>query len=306
MPPKMHTKLKPIKGFEKKGYLSTDAAWNTLQDLNTRNRSVKEIAELCGCDRKTVRYNLASPPPSVREQNSRVSPAKKTEQKKRRKKIKSLLGRKKKSGVPCHNSARRLCFAVRQDHPCSKSTVNRDLHAMDVTYSKRPLIPAGVATTDDWAALRVITTSPDLNPIENMWALVSREVEKAMPIASKDELWGVVLFFAAWDAVSQQTVDKLVKSFPHRVNILLAKKRHESPKIGKNRVSGRKSPPHGLKVAYFGRSRNFALKSPPFLTKGEERGVIVVIARDNTNNIKYLFGESCRKVKSVITRDNKK
>ena len=70
----------------------------------------------------------------------------------------------------------------------------------------------GVQVLTPWPA-----TSPDLNPIENMWALVSREVEKAMPIASKDELWGVVL--AAWDEVSQQTVDKLVKSFPHRVNI---------------------------------------------------------------------------------------
>ena len=63
--------------------------------------------------------------------------------------------------------------------------------------------------------------SPDLNPVENMWALVSRAVDKAMPIGEKDDLWGVVL--AAWDGVPQETVDKLVKSFPHRVRSLLTK-----------------------------------------------------------------------------------
>ena len=75
-----------------------------------------------------------------------------------------------------------------------------------------------------------------------------------MPITSKDELWNVVL--AAWDTVPQQQVRKLVNSF---LNIA-CQERHKSPKIGKNRVSGRRSPPHGLKVAYFERSRDFALR----------------------------------------------
>ena len=76
----------------------------------------------------------------------------------------------------------------------------------------------GVPVLTPWPA-----NSPDLNPVENMWSIVAREVEKAMPIATKDELWGVVL--AAWDTVPQQQVDKLVKSFPHRVKTLLAKKK---------------------------------------------------------------------------------
>ena len=83
---------------------------------------------------------------------------------------KICAGPKEKNGVPRHNSARRLCFEVRKEHPCSKSTVLRDLHAMDVTYSKRSLIPAGVATTDDWAAKRVLAgnqwvSSGDVNRV---------------------------------------------------------------------------------------------------------------------------------------------
>ena len=96
MPPKKRTKLKPLPGFEKKGYLNTNAAWVTVHDLKTKGYSNKDISELCNCALPTVRYTLVAQPPSVRKRKSPVSPAKKKEQQKRRRKIKSVLGRKKK------------------------------------------------------------------------------------------------------------------------------------------------------------------------------------------------------------------
>ena len=156
MPPKKHTKLQPLPGFEKKGYLDTDAAWNTVHDLKQKGYSIRDISDRCRCDVSTVRRTLARIPPSVRERKSPVSPERTKARQKRRKKIKSVLGRKKKNGVPVHNSARRLCFAVREEVPCSKNTVLRDLQELGAQYAVRPKIPAGVATTEDWAATRVL------------------------------------------------------------------------------------------------------------------------------------------------------
>ena len=93
------------------------------------------------------------------------------------------------------------------------------------------------------------------------------EVEKVMPIASKDELWDVVL--AAWDTVPQQQMCKLVNSFLNRGNTLLARNGMKIQKSAKIGFRVEIPPPHGLKVAHFERSRNFALKSPPFLMLGE-------------------------------------
>ena len=59
------------------------------------------------------------------------------------------------------------------------------------------------------------------------------EVERVMPITSKDELQDVVL--AAWDTVTQQQVSQLVHSFPKRVTTLLARygiKVQKSAKVG--------------------------------------------------------------------------
>ena len=59
------------------------------------------------------------------------------------------------------------------------------------------------------------------------------EAEKVMPIASKDEVWDVVL--AAWDTLPQQQVGKLVNSFPKRVTTLIGRygiKVQKSAKIG--------------------------------------------------------------------------
>lgn len=56
--------------------------------------------------------------------------------------------------------------------------------------------------------------SPDLNPIENVWALLARGVSKEAPL-SRDELVRAVK--RQWERIPQSTVDKLVMSFAERV-----------------------------------------------------------------------------------------
>lgn len=59
--------------------------------------------------------------------------------------------------------------------------------------------------TDDWPA-----RSPDMNPIENLWAYMAREVSKAVPLTADDleaEIWKV------WDAMTDEFVNPYVESF---------------------------------------------------------------------------------------------
>jgi len=67
----------------------------------------------------------------------------------------------------------------------------------------------------DWPA-----KSPDLNPIETMWAIVGRAVERMGPYGH-DELWTFVK--RAWDDVPQETVDRLVLEFDARVQCCINK-----------------------------------------------------------------------------------
>jgi len=62
--------------------------------------------------------------------------------------------------------------------------------------------------------------SPDLNPIENLWALIQELVSNHGP-ADKEELTAFVL--QVWDAIPQSVVDNYVRSFADRVNECIAK-----------------------------------------------------------------------------------
>jgi DDE superfamily endonuclease len=61
--------------------------------------------------------------------------------------------------------------------------------------------------------------SPDLNPIENLWAIVQRDVSKEQT-DTEDELGDAVL--RAWNAVSKQTFISLAHSMPARCAAVLA------------------------------------------------------------------------------------
>jgi hypothetical protein len=56
--------------------------------------------------------------------------------------------------------------------------------------------------------------SPDLNPIENVWAWMERKLRKRV-CRTDDELWGAVK--AAWDEVPMTLVKSLYESVPGRL-----------------------------------------------------------------------------------------
>jgi len=68
----------------------------------------------------------------------------------------------------------------------------------------------GIKVLEEWPA-----RSPDLNPIENLWAIVCKRVAKRMPLC-EEEL--VQFLKEEWDATPQAVVDNLVLSFEGRLN----------------------------------------------------------------------------------------
>jgi transposase len=67
-----------------------------------------------------------------------------------------------------------------------------------------------------WPAL-----SPDLNPIENLWAIMARRVyPNGRQFTTREGLVAAIL--KAWDDITQETLDKLVESMPKRcIEVLL-------------------------------------------------------------------------------------
>ena len=65
--------------------------------------------------------------------------------------------------------------------------------------------------------------SPDLNPIEHLWEVLFRKVERRKP-GSLKSLWQ--LLHAAWQAIPVETVQNLVHTMPRRCAALIAAKGH--------------------------------------------------------------------------------
>ena len=64
--------------------------------------------------------------------------------------------------------------------------------------------------------------SPDLSPIENVWALFKRRVCKELrtrPIRSEEELWALCL--ECWEAIPQQTIRNILDSMPSRCHQII-------------------------------------------------------------------------------------
>lgn len=66
--------------------------------------------------------------------------------------------------------------------------------------------------------------SPDLNPIENVWALLKRKIAKKYPLlrTSKVNEENKQLLMVAikdcWDNLKQDTIDTIIKSLPRRLS----------------------------------------------------------------------------------------
>ena len=63
--------------------------------------------------------------------------------------------------------------------------------------------------------------SPDLNPIENLWSILKRRVDKLQPTNS-DKLQEVIM--KEWVAISQELAQKLIESMASRIAEVLKKK----------------------------------------------------------------------------------
>ena len=65
--------------------------------------------------------------------------------------------------------------------------------------------------------------SPDLNPIENLWGILTRAVfANGRQFRTKDELKAEVL--KQWDLISAETIIKLTKSMPNRIIDVISRK----------------------------------------------------------------------------------
>lgn len=56
--------------------------------------------------------------------------------------------------------------------------------------------------------------SPDLNPIENLWGIVKRELSKMPKATNKMDLWRKVL--QIWQTIPKEQCERLVDSMPRR------------------------------------------------------------------------------------------
>jgi len=65
----------------------------------------------------------------------------------------------------------------------------------------------------DWPA-----NSPDLNPIENLWNLVKRNVEKKMPQNQKDLIQFMV---EEWNSIPNSVLKNLVNSMKRRCELII-------------------------------------------------------------------------------------
>jgi transposase len=75
----------------------------------------------------------------------------------------------------------------------------------------------------DWPVITVLTYSPDLNPIENQWALLKAEIYKLRPdlIHMKNNEQIVATAQLAWDKLNLDHLKHLSETMPHRVQAII-------------------------------------------------------------------------------------
>lgn len=94
----------------------------------------------------------------------------------------------------------------------------QDNAAIHVSQSTRAWLRSHQVDTMDWPAC-----SPDLNPIENLWGLIVRDIyADSRQYNTVADLKQAIL--VAWNRLDVQVLQKLVSSMPHRLCEVIAKK----------------------------------------------------------------------------------
>jgi transposase len=84
---------------------------------------------------------------------------------------------------------------------------NAPAHVSESTLQSLDYI--GIHVLEEWPP-----GSPELNPIEILWAIMSKEVEKRLP-DSKDDLKNFVQY--VWNNIPIETITSLIDSFPQKL-----------------------------------------------------------------------------------------
>ena len=107
--------------------------------------------------------------------------------------------------VPSAGAMRGLDYSFMHDNaPCHRAHVVSDwLEEQEITILSWP------------------AQSPDLNPIENLWDHMERQLEK-MPSTTKEGLWKNLQVL--WSAIPPETIQNLVSSMPRRVAAVIKAK----------------------------------------------------------------------------------
>ena len=70
-----------------------------------------------------------------------------------------------------------------------------------------------VNVLDEWPSM-----SPDLNPIENLWAIMKAKVSEIGPTTIEDL---ISVIFDVWNSISMTTISNLIDSMPRRLKKVL-------------------------------------------------------------------------------------
>jgi len=106
-------------------------------------------------------------------------------------------------------------FLTGKNHPLSSVILQMDGEtAMNAESASKYLETKGFRILQDWPA-----RSPELSPIENLWAIIQRRVDLRGP-NDADELWRMVK--EEWEAISDTEARALLDSFPARLKRCVA------------------------------------------------------------------------------------
>ncbi|KAJ8342195.1 hypothetical protein SKAU_G00321230 [Synaphobranchus kaupii] len=93
---------------------------------------------------------------------------------------------------------------------------------------QQDLAPAHTArTTNTWFNNHAITVldwpanSPDLNPIENLWGIVKRNMRDTRPNNTKELKAGIK---ASWASITPEQCHRLIASMPRRIKAVICAK----------------------------------------------------------------------------------